>query len=126
MMQEMFYTSNLKVASALLTLGFEPLKPPITHAVRADQKSTVVFWFHPENHEGVSATSVMHGMTKGADELSEDDPINYMRCVLANRDELVGIVKNAPKHVIITRNGRKCAIRDDTSEEARNKLYTIL
>jgi hypothetical protein len=44
----------------------------------------------------------------------------------ANRDEIVSLVKNTPRHVVIERNGRRIAIREDASEETRRKISNLL
>jgi hypothetical protein len=127
--QEMFHTSNLKVATALVTLGFELCAPPVTRQVRDDGRETTIFWFQPTNPDGKSAMDVFRGMTKDGEKLAADDPenpINYLRCALANRDELVSLVKNSPRHVVVSRNGKKIAIREDASEETREKFSRYL
>lgn len=125
----MFHTSNIKVATALVTLGFELARPPVTRIVRDDGKDSTVFWFHPRNAEGKAAMDVFKGMTKDAEGLNTRDPenvINYIRCALSNRDELISLIRNTPRSVVIERNGRKIAIREDADEETRAKYSQFL
>ena len=129
MTQEFFHTSNIKVATALVTLGFELCKQPVTRTVRDDGKESTVFWFHPRNAEGKSAMDVFRGMTKDGEALNARDPenpINYLRSYAANRDEIVSLIRNTPRQVVIERNGRKIAIREDASEETRRKVSKFL
>lgn len=129
MTQELFYTSNLKAATALVTLGFELATPAVTKTVRDDGQDSTVFWFHPVNAEGKKASSVFRNMTKGSDALKESDPenpINYIHDALANRDELIALIRNTPSHVVIQRDGRKIAIREDATKEQRDKFKPFL
>jgi hypothetical protein len=129
MKREMFHTTNLKAASALVTLGFELLNPPVTRTVRDDGVESTVFWFEPINKEGKKAIEVYRDMTKGSEKLRASDPenpINYMREVLSNRDELISLIRNVPRHVIINRNGRSIAIREDATKEQKDQFKPYL
>jgi hypothetical protein len=129
MKREMFHTTNLKAASALVTLGFELLIPPVTRTVRHDGVESTVFWFEPINKEGKKAIEVYRDMTKGSEKLRASDPenpINYMREVLSNRDELISLIRNVPRHVIINRNGRSIAIREDATKEQKDQFKPYL
>lgn len=125
--QELFHTSNLKTATALVTLGFE--KKTTSIIIRTDGKESMVFWFAPKNADGLSAISVYHGMTKGGEDLAKADPenvVNYMRTYAANRDELVNEIRNTPRMVEI-RNGDKSAlIREDATDEQKKALAKLL
>lgn len=127
--KELFHTTNLKVAAALLTLGFEFHKPPLSRMVRDDGSETVTFWFQGTNAEGDRAMDVFRGMTKDGEELATRDPenrINYMRCALANRDELIALIRKAPRHVVVERNGRRVAIREDATADQRKQISDML
>jgi len=129
MSREMFHTTNLKAATALVTLGFELLTPPVTRTVRDDGEDSTVFWFEPRNKEGKKAIDVYRGMTKGADELNASDPenpINYIRTALGNRDELISLIRNTPRNVVIKRMGRSIAIREDASKEQKDQFKPYL
>lgn len=125
----MFHTTYIKVASALLTLGFEFAKPPVTRMINENGSESVTFWFEPRNSEGKTAIEVFRGMTKDAESLAISDPenpINYMRCALANRDELIALIRMAPKHIVIERNGRRVAIREDATPEQRKQISDMI
>ena len=129
MNQELFYTTNLKAATALVTLGFELASPPVTKTTRDDGQDSTVFWFLPINDEGKKASSVFRDMTKGSDLLKKSDPenpINYIHDALANRDELISLIRNTPSHVVIQRDGRTIGIREDATKEQRNKFKPFL
>ena len=129
MSREMFHTTNLKAATALVTLGFDLLTPPVTRAVRDDGEESTVFWFEPRNKEGRKAMDVYRDMTKGSDALRAEDPenpINYIREALGNRDELISLIRNTPRNVVIKRNGRSIAIREDASKEQKEQFKPYL
>ena len=127
---ELFHTSNLKLATALVTLGFELNEAPVTRQVRSDGNETTVFWFkgsHPEN--GQSAFEVFQNFTKRSEFFAEshpEHPLNYMRAFADNRDELIDLLRNTPRDVVIERNGRRIAIRETASEETRKKFAALL
>lgn len=126
--ETLFHTTNLKVSAALVTLGFEFASPPVTRTVRADGNESTVFWFKPENTEGKKAVEVLRDMTKGADALNATDPenpINYMRAVLANRDELISLIRDCPRGVVIERNGKRIIIAENATEETKRKVSKL-
>ena len=124
---ELFHTTNLKTATALITLGFTKLQTSIT--VRTDGKESMVFWFKPTNDAGLQAATVYHGMTKGGESLSKSDPenvVNYLRAYAANRDELVSEIRNTPRMVEV-RNGDKSAlIPENATEEQKRNVAKLL
>jgi hypothetical protein len=129
MSREMFHTTNLKAATALVTLGFELLNPPVTRTVRDDGEDSTVFWFETRNKEGKKAIDVYRGMTKGGEDLNESDPenpINYIRTALGNRDELITLIRNTPRNVVIKRKGRSIAIREDATKEQKEQFKPYL
>jgi hypothetical protein len=129
MSREMFHTTNLKAATALVTLGFDLLTPPVTRTVRDDGEESTVFWFEPRNSDGLKAMDVYRDMTKGSDALRAADPenpINYIREALGNRDELISLIRNTPRNVVIKRNGRSIAIREDASKEQKDQFKPYL
>ena len=129
MSREMFHTTNLKAATALVTLGFDLLTPPVTRTVRDDGEESTVFWFEPRNSDGLKAMDVYRDMTKGSDALRAADPenpINYIREALSNRDELISLIRNTPRNVVIKRNGRSIAIREDASKEQKEQFKPYL
>jgi len=127
MKQELFYTSNIKVATALLTLGFT--KETITRTKRSDGKESVVFWFDSTAPDGTKAEKVMHAMTKGAADLAKKDPENplcYLYAYANNRDEIIRDVHSTPRMIEIEKDGRKVAICETASEETRRKIAAMI
>lgn len=120
------YTTNLKAAAALCTLGFNfSNENPVTRIIRADGKESTVFWFENLNDKGEKASSVLSGMTSGADALNESDPeniINYLRAFAANRDTLIDIIRSTPRLIQIERNGKKIAVYENASAETKAKI----
>jgi len=129
MTQELFHTMNIKVAAALATMGFEANTPPVTRIVREDGNESVIFWFEATNDRGEKAMTIAHGMTKGGESLNEADPeniINYLRCFAANRDEMIGLIKNTPRQVEIKNGGRKMLLSENASDETKRKSAAML
>lgn len=128
--EEFFYTANLKVATALATLGFRPKMPnPITRTIRSDGRESTVFWFDAVNDKGQQADDIFRGMTKGSDELQEKDPenpINYVRAALQNREALVDWIRATPQCVQVDVKGKTMLIRRDATEEDRRKIVSQL
>ena len=128
--EEYFYTANLKVAAALVTLGFAPKMPnPITRTIRSDGRESTVFWFDATNKDGMQADEVFKGMTKGAEDIEKADPenpINYIRAALQNREVLVDWIRATPQRVEVEIKGKKLLIRRDASEEDKKRLIKYL
>jgi hypothetical protein len=124
---ELFHTTNIKVATALLTLGFE--KITISSLTRTDGQNSIVFWFAGTNAEGLKAATVHHGMTKGGEALARKEPeniVNYLRCYASNRDELIADVKHTPKMVVIEKNGQKIAVSATASDEMKRQIAEMI
>jgi hypothetical protein len=124
---ELFHTTNIKVATALLTLGFE--KITISSLTRSDGQTSIVFWFAGTNAEGLKAATVHHGMTKGGEALARKEPeniVNYLRCYAGNRDELIADVKHTPKMVVIEKDGQKIAVSATASEEMKRQIAEMI
>lgn len=128
--EEYFYTANLKVATALVTLGFAPKMPnPITRTIRSDGRESTVFWFDATNKDGMQADEVFKGMTKGAEDIEKVDPenpINYIRAALQNREVLVDWIRATPQRVEVEIKGKKLLIRRDASEEDKKRLLKYI
>lgn len=126
---KLFQTINLKAAVALATLGFKPNNPPVTRMVRADGKESTVFWFDATNDKGEDAASIYRLMTKDGDELEKKDPENpicYIRAALLNRDKLVDWIRETPRIIEITRNGKRIAISENASAETKKEMSAFL
>jgi hypothetical protein len=124
--EEFVWTANLKAATALATLGFGLKSPnPVTRTIRTDKKESTVFWFNSTNDKGDRAEDILLWMTKGGEELEKRDPehlVNYLRAYAANRDALVDIIRGTPRHIVIERNGKRIAVREDATEEDKRAL----
>jgi hypothetical protein len=128
---DLFHTVNLKLASALLTLGWNLYEQePVTRIVNPDQTETTRFFFlsrHPET--GASAFEVFKNFEKHAEVFATADPehpLNYIRAALYNRDELVGLVKRTHRMVSIHRNGKRIAISEHADAETKQKLAKFI
>jgi hypothetical protein len=124
--EEYVWTANLKAATALATLGFSLKHPsPVTRTIRTDKKESTVFWFNSTNDKGDRAEDILLWMTKGGDDLEKSDPdhlVNYLRAFAANRDALVDIIRNTPRHIVIETQGKKILVREDATEADRKEL----
>ena len=126
---KLFQTINLKAATALATLGFRLNSTPVTRIVRQDGKESTVFWFDGINDKGQDASEIYRAMTKEGEELERKDPenpINYIRAALANRDVLVDLIRNTPRIVEVERNGKKIAISENASVETKKSMTRFL
>ena len=124
---ELFHTTNLKVSTALLTLGFE--KITVSKMTRADGQNSIVFWFAGTNADGIKARDVFHGMTKGGEALARKEPehiVNYLRCYANNRDELIADIHNTPEMVVIEKDGQKIAISKNASEQTKRQIAEMI
>lgn len=128
--EQYFYTPNLKVAAAMVTMGFLPKMPcPITRTVRSDGRESTVFWLDAVNDKGQRAEDVFAGMTKGGEALNESDPenpINYMRSALANRDVLVDWIRNTPRRIEVEIKGKRLLIREDATNADKEALVNFI
>jgi hypothetical protein len=128
--EEYFYTANLKAATALATLGFKLKNPnPVTRTIRNDGKESTVFWFDSLNAEGQKAEDVYSGMTKGGEALEKSDPeniLNYFRAYSANRDVFVDLIRNTPRMVEITTNGKHILIREDATDDDKKNIAKMI
>lgn len=126
--QELFSTINLKVATALLTLGFK--KVTLTTIRQHDGRESRVFWFEGTNDKGDKAQSIAHSFTAGVDNLAAKDPegvLYHLYAYAHNRDELIKDVHAAPRMVeIITPEGRRLMIAETASEETRQKVAAMI
>ena len=142
--QELFYTANMKVANALLTLGF--VKLTTSRVTRGDGRESTEFWFDSSNAEGQSAQQIHHWMTKAGDDLIASEPerelveqltpaqeilfqkavVVYLRNFAGNRDELISDIKNTPRMVEITNGTRSALIAENASDETKRKVAAML
>lgn len=130
MSQELFYTTNIKVAAVLIVMGFKRGAKPVTHIARPDGSSSKVFWFEPKNKQGELAKAVFRNMTIDEEKFLHDDPghpINWMREVLKARDGLVTEIHNTPRSVVVDgQNGRKASIPENATEAQKQAISEIL
>ena len=119
---------NIMVADILLTYGFK--LETFTHIVRADGRESRDFWFNSSSEKcEFDAEKVAYYATKGHEELeaiNEEHPIIWLRRGLMNRNQLVEIIKQAPRMVEIRNGGRKCLIAETASEETKRQVAAML
>lgn len=132
---------NIMVADILLTYGFK--LQTFTSIVRADGKESKEFWFDSKSPDcqvpmtplnrkrkhWSQADYVSHYATKGSDELRVIDPehpLLWMRAALMNRNQLIEIIKKAPRMVEITNGSRRALIAENASEETKRKIAAML
>lgn len=126
--QELFHTTNLMVADILLTYGFELVT--FTHVLRADGKQSKEFWFNSTSSEcSLPAQKVAFYATTGHTELEAQDkenPILWMRAALMNRNQLLDIIKKAPRMVEIKNGERSALIAETASDETKRQIAAML
>ena len=124
------FTSNIKAAAALMTMGFEVKESsPCVRVHREDGKETSSYWFKEAGPNGLKASKVIHWMTKGHKELEDSDPehpINYIRAAFANRETAIDMHKSTPRLLEIKRNGKQLFISENASEETKRKFAALM
>jgi hypothetical protein len=128
---DLFHTTNIKLAAALVTLGWNLYEAePVTRLVNDDNTETTRFFFHSRHPEsGHSAFDIFQKFDKQAEVFNSTDPehpLNYIRAALFNRDELVGLVKRTARLVTISRNGKRIAISERADDETKKKFARFL
>ena len=126
-----FSTRDLKLATILLTLGFEPENPaaPATRIRRDSGEESTVFHFlanHPTT--GQQAKAVMEQFRKGEQfvEQNPDDPAAIALAALLNRDTLVTVVKSTPRQLVFERNGKIVSISENATEADKKRFAKFL
>jgi hypothetical protein len=119
---------NIMVADILLTYGFK--LETFTHIARADGKESKVFWFSSDSPKcEFDAETVSNYATSNHEALEAIDkehPILWMRAALMNRNQLVEIIKQAPRMVEINNGARKCLISESASEETKRQVAAMI
>lgn len=128
---DLFHTTSIKLAAALVTLGWNLYEAePVTRLVNEDKSETTRFFFqsrHPET--GESAFDIFTKFDKQAEVFNSTDPehpLNYIRSALLNRDELIGLVKRTHRLVTISRNGKRIAISERADAETKKNFARFL
>jgi hypothetical protein len=126
--QKLFHTMSIMVADILLTYGFK--LETFTHVARADGRESKEFWFAASSPKcEFDAETVAAYATTNHEALEAKDkehPILWMRAALMNRNQLVEIIKQAPRMVEIRSGGRKCLIAETASEETKRQIAAML
>jgi hypothetical protein len=139
---EVFLTSNTRLATALLCLGHTLRRPPCTRQVRRDGKTIVTFLFNPTTEGAADSCGKLAAQwmkleaedpgDNTPDELRErckflrrladsDDALEFCYGNAGWRDIALAIVKATPRMVEITAADGFGFIREDASpDEIRN------
>lgn len=124
----MYHTMNIMVASLLLSYGFKLIT--YTHIVREDGKESKEFWFECTSPDCEhTAEDVGRYATKSWQDLKDRDaehPLLWMRAALMNRNQIIEIIKKAPKMVEITNGNRRALIAANASDETKRKIAAML
>jgi hypothetical protein len=117
-------TTNIKVASAVATLGGKLRKSdPVTHIVKEDGTRQVTFWF--ESGEGDEARREME--VKWSEMKSdEESKVRYIRAALENRETLLGLVKRAEPIQIIQRGGQTLIVPLNAKPELKKAILRAI
>lgn len=119
---------NIMVADILLTYGYKLVT--FTHIARADGKESKQFWFESNSSQcDLEAQQVAEYATTKHEELEVKDkehPILWMRAALMNRNQLVEIIKQAPRMVEIRNGTRKALISENASEETKRQIAAMI
>ena len=126
--QKLFHTMNIMVADILLTYGFK--LETFTHIARADGRESKQFWFASDSDkcEFDAQTVAEYATTKheALEAKDKEHPILWMRAALKNRNQLVEIIKKAPRMVELNNGSRKCLISESASEETKRQIAAMI
>jgi len=144
---EIFMTSNTRLATCLLTLGHKLHAPPCTRQVRKDGRTIVTFLFNPANSEAEMTCSdvalqwVKLEEADPGDRSEEDlreriewladlfkskDSVKFCYANSCWRDLALNIVKSTPRMVETKINGKMAFFREDASQEDISKMTKYL
>jgi len=144
---EIFMTSNTRLATCLLTLGRKLHSPPCTRQIRKDGKTIVTFLFNPTGStcdKTCSDIALQWVKLEEADpgDRSEDDlreritwlqtlgksqdAVEFCYANAAWRDLALNIVKSTPRMVETKINGKMAFFREDASQEDIAKMTKYL
>lgn len=144
---EVFLTSNTKLATALLCLGHTLRRPPCTRQVRKDGRTIVTFLFNPSTEGAVDSCSKLasswvkleekdpgdatpddlRARVKWLAELCKsDDALEFAYANAGWRDIALSIVKSTPRMVEIAAGGSIGFIREDASQSEIRQMQNYL
>lgn len=117
-------TTNIKVASAVATLGGKLRQSdPVTHIVKEDGTRQVTFWF--ESGEGDEARREMEAKWSEM-KSDEESKVRYIRAALENRETLLGLVKRAEPIQIIQRGGQTLIVPLNAKPELKKAILRAI
>lgn len=144
---EIFMTSNTRLATCLLTLGHKLHTPPCTRQVRKDGRTIVTFLFNPsdstaaktcsdtamqwvkleEQDPGDFSEKALRERIEWLSGLSKsEDAVEFCYAVSCWRDLALNIVKSTPRMVETKINGKMAFFREDASPEEISKMTKYL
>jgi hypothetical protein len=144
---EVFLTSNTKLATALLCLGHTLRRPPCTRQVRRDGRIIVTFLFNPATEGATDSCGKLASQWLRLEEadpgertpqdlerrivwlkgLAEsDDAMEFAYANAGWRDICLSIVKSTPRMVEVTAGNGFGFIREDASPEEIRKMQNYL
>lgn len=126
-----FSTRDLKLATILLTLGFEPENPaaPATRIRRDSGEESTVFHFlanHPTTGQQANAVMEQFRDSDAFLEKNPEHPVSYIIAALRNRDALVTVVKSTPRQLVFERNGKIVSISENATEADKKRFAKFL
>ena len=144
---EIFMTSNTRLATCLLSVGHKLHSPPCTRQIRKDGKTIVTFLFNPANStadQTCSDIALQWVRLEESDpgDRSEDnlreriewlaslndlkDAVKFSYAISAWRDLALNIVKSTPRMVETKINGKMAFFREDATQEDIAKMTKYL
>lgn len=144
---EVFLTSNTKLATALLCLGHTLRRPPCTRQIRRDGRTIVTFLFNPSTQGVVDSCGKLasqwlgleakdpgdatpEALTKRVAWLAElaasDDALEFAYANAGWRDVCLSIVKSTPRMVEVSAGDGLGYIREDATPDEIRKLQNYL
>lgn len=144
---EVFLTSNTKLATALLCLGHTIRRPPCTRQVRRDGRTIVTFLFNPATEGAVDSCGKLASQWLKLEEAdpgertpedlekriawlktlaASDDALEFAYANAGWRDICLSIVKSTPRMVEVTAGNGFGFIREDASPDEIRKMQNYL
>ena len=144
---EVFLTSNTRLATALLCLGHTLRRPPCTRQLRKDGRQTVTFLFHPSSPEAIDTCAklaarwlALEAADPGDDSVENlqarlvwlrtlaksDDALEFAYANAAWRDLALSIVKSTPRMVEVHAAGAVGFFREDAAPEEIRQMQKYL
>ena len=127
-MDSVHFTKDTKLASCLCTLGI-PMRPqdPIMD-VRNGNDRTVQYFFLEKSPDGSKTFRQVVNDWNNQDlhKTDPENPINYIKCALYNREKLLDLINKTVPLGMIQRGDKCLLISLKASEQTKKAMFKLL